>query len=187
MTTQTQPAAEEKKHFNMYLECIGYLNNVSTITFHKQSYLKVSVTALMGPADKIEYRYFSCTVVGTEAKQLISHCAQEINSGQTVVACFKLSGLWTKSFTHQTGNLRGQPDTRLISNLLSLSLIKIDGEVVYQTPKEEESDVDMANVEEPADALVTAETPEAIDDLETTEIGDPTDITEDSTAAHHAA
>ncbi|MGP0016258.1 DUF3577 domain-containing protein [Pseudomonas sp.] len=186
MTTQTQPVAEEKKHFNMYLDCIGYLNNVSTITYHKQSYLKVSVTVLMGPADKVEYRYFSCTVVGTEAKQLISHCAQEINSGQTVVACFKLSGLWTRSFTHQTGEFRGQPDTRLISNLLSLSLIKIDGEVVYHAPKEEESDVDSANAAQTSNPLDTTNAPETAYDSASSDIGDLTDITEAATVAHHA-
>ena len=188
MTTQTQPVAEEKKYFNLYLQGIGYLNNVRTITRNRQSYLKLSVAAIQGPADSTDYTYFDCTVVGTEAKQLISHCAQEINSGQTVLACFTLSDLLVSPFIHQKSELRGQPGAGLTSNLLSVSMIKINGEVVYTAPpKEETSGIDVANATDSSDALKTAETPETTDDSETTGSGDPSSIKEDSTVAHHVA
>jgi len=188
MTTQTQPTPEEKKYFNLYLQGIGYLNNVRTITRNRQSYLKLSVAAIQGPADSTDYTYFDCTVVGTEAKQLISHCVQEINSGQTVLACFTLSDLLVSPFIHQKSELRGQPGAGLTSNLLSVSMIKINGEVVYAAPpKENTSDADPTNASGTSEALETVETPDTTDDSEATDIGDPADITEDSRAAHHTA
>ncbi|WP_191488083.1 DUF3577 domain-containing protein [Pseudomonas sp. FEN] len=199
MTTQTQPAGEEKKYFNLYLHGIGYLNNVRTITRNGQSYLKLSVAAIQGPADSADYTYFDCTVIGAEAKQLISHCVQEINSGQTVLACFTLSNLLVSPFIHQKSELRGQPGAGLTSNLLSLSMIKINGEVVYVAPpKESTSDVIPSNASETSDALDTVDTPQtsaALEALETPESTDvseatgnvePTDMTEDAAITHHA-
>lgn len=188
MTTQTRPTAEEKKYFNLYLQGIGYLNNVRTITRNRQSYLKLSVAAIQGLADNADYTYFDCTVVGAEAKQLISQCVQEINSGQTVLACFTLSDLLVSPFIHQKSELRGQPGAGLTSNLLSLSMIKINGEVVYAAPpKESTSDVMPSNASETSGALETVDTPEATDDAEITSRGHPTSITEDATLAHDAA
>lgn len=185
MTTQTPSTAEEKKYFNLYLQGIGYLNNVRTITRHKKSYLKVSVTVLQGPADKVDYKYFDCTVVGTEAKQLISHCAQEINSGETVLARFTLSDLWVFPFMQQKMEGRGQPNAGLASNLLSLSMIKINGEVVYTAPpREPTSDVSPANAVQRPDTLDTTDMSVIADDWEATKRGDPTDTTEGSTVSY---
>ncbi|WP_338523689.1 DUF3577 domain-containing protein [Pseudomonas batumici] len=189
MTTQNQSATEEKKYFNLYLQGIGYLNSVRTITRHRQSYLKVSVAVLQGPADSADYTYIDCTVVGIEAKQLISHCAQEINSSrEAVLACFTLSDLWVSPYIHQKGDRRGQPGAGLTSNLLSLSMIKINGETVYiAPPKENTSDESPANAMQTPDALDTTDRPETIDDLETIDSGDLTDGTEDTMVAHDAA
>ena len=186
MTTQTQPATEEKKYFNLDLHGIGYLNSVRTITRHRQSYLKVSIAVLQGPADSADYTYIDCTVVGIEAKQLIRHCAQEINSSrEAVLACFTLNDLWVSPFIHQRGERRGQPGTGLTSNLLSLSMIKINGETVYTAPpKEPTSDVSAANATQTPDALDTTDTSETVYDSDTTEIGNPTDTTGDATIAY---
>ncbi|NWA29725.1 DUF3577 domain-containing protein [Pseudomonas gingeri] len=189
MTDQTQPAAEEKKYFNLYLHGIGYLNSVRTLTRHRQSYLKVSVAVLQGPADSTDYTYIDCTVVGIEAKQLISHCAQEINSSrETVLACFTLSDLWVSPYIHQKGERRSQPGAGLTSNLLSLSMLRINGETVYAAPpKEPASDVDSAVTTDLADVPDITDEPVTADNSEGTGSGDPIDALEDPAVAHDAA
>ncbi|WP_338524323.1 DUF3577 domain-containing protein [Pseudomonas batumici] len=187
MTTQNQSATEEKKYFNLYIQGFGYLNNVRTFTHRRKSYLKVTVTALQGPADEVDYKYFHCTVVGTEAKQLISHCAEEINSGQTVFVRFTLSELLVFTTNQQHGEHRGQPTAALGSNLLSLSMIKINGEVVYTAPpKEPSSNVGPANTTDIPDALDTTDMPVTAHDWEAADSGDPIDTTEPSAVSHHA-
>ncbi|NWA25595.1 DUF3577 domain-containing protein [Pseudomonas gingeri] len=136
----SESTAEEKKYFNQHIRGFAYLSNARTIDPPKgDAYQLVRVSALHGAADDCSYTDYDCRVIGTVAKELIKKCAKAINSGETVFVRFLLSGLWVVPYIYQQGEKQGQPGASLRANLLSMSMMMINGDVVYTAPVEEEN------------------------------------------------
>ncbi|NWD51367.1 DUF3577 domain-containing protein [Pseudomonas gingeri] len=155
--------SEEKKYFNQHTYGLGYLSNVRTITPPKgDPYLLVKVGALYGPEDDRSYTYFDCRVIGTAAKEIVKKCAHAINSGETVLVRFILSGIWVVPFIHQQGEKQGQPGASLRANLLSVLMVMINGDVIYTAPpKEEDADSAPSAPAAEAEAIDSPDTAQA--------------------------
>ena len=134
----TQSNAPETKYFDLHTTGIGYLNRIRQVTVRKGSpFMAVTVAALHGAADDVQYTWIDCKVAGGEAERLVRRCQQAESAGRKVLVAFRTGDLWIDTFTYDKGEKKGQTGASLKGRLLFLSWIRIDGEQVYQAPAKE--------------------------------------------------
>ncbi|MCV4286431.1 STY4534 family ICE replication protein [Pseudomonas capsici] len=125
-------------YFDLHTSGIGYLNRIREVSVRKGNpFMAVTVAALHGSSDKVEYTYIDCKVAGGEAERLIRRCQQAENSGRKVLVGFRIGDIWVETFTYDRGEKLGQTGASIKGRLLYISWIKIDGENVYQVPDKE--------------------------------------------------
>jgi hypothetical protein len=135
----TQSNSTENKYFDLHTSGIGYLNRIREVSVRKGNpFMAVTVAALHGSADAVEYTYIDCKVAGGEADSLVRRCQQAENSGKKVLVAFRVSDLWIDMFTYEKGDKKGQTGASLKGRLLYISWIRIDGEQVYQAPSKDQ-------------------------------------------------
>ncbi|MEL3807244.1 DUF3577 domain-containing protein, partial [Pseudomonas aeruginosa] len=67
--------AQEAKYFDLHTTGIGYLNRIREVPIRRgEPFLAVTVAALHGAADSVEYSYIDCKVVGAQAEKLVRRC-----------------------------------------------------------------------------------------------------------------
>lgn len=134
MSNQTQ----DTKFFDLHTSGIGYLNRIREVPIRKgKPILSVTVAALRGSSDDVEYSYIDCNVVGAEAEKLVRRCQQAVDAGKKVLVAFRIGDIRTEPFTYEKGEKKGQAGASLKGRLLFLNWIKVDGETVYEAkPKD---------------------------------------------------
>lgn len=134
MSNQTQ----DTKFFDLHTSGIGYLNRIREVPIRKGTpLLAVTVAALRGSSDDVEYSYIDCNVVGAEAEKLVRRCQQAVDAGKKVLVAFRIGDIRTEAFTYEKGEKKGQAGASLKGRLLFLNWIKVDGETVYEAkPKD---------------------------------------------------
>lgn len=134
MSTNTQ----ETKYFDLHTRGIGYLNRIREVTIRKgQPFMAVTVAALRGSCDEIEYSYIDCVVRGAEAEKLVRRCQQACDAGKKILVSFTIGDIYPETFMYQSGAKKGETGVSLKGRLLRLGFIKIDGETVYQAQADE--------------------------------------------------
>ncbi|MHB9797914.1 STY4534 family ICE replication protein [Pseudomonas sp. MT3] len=130
--------AKETKYFDLHTGGIGYLNRIREVKPRKGNpFLAVTVAALRGSTDDVEYSYIDCNVVGAEAEKLVRRCQQAVDAGKKVLVSFRIGDIWADAFTYEKGEKQGQPGASLKGRLLFIGFIKVDGETVYEAkPKD---------------------------------------------------
>jgi hypothetical protein len=129
----TQSTTPENKFFDLHTTGVGYLNRIREVSVRKgDPFMAVTIGALHGSADDVEYTYIDCKVSGGEAEKLIRRAQDASASGKKVLAGFKVGDLWVDTFVYEKGEKKGQTGASLKGRLLYLSWIKVDGEMVYQ-------------------------------------------------------
>lgn len=138
----------ESKYFDLHTTGIGYLNRIREVEVRKgKPFLCVTVAALHGSSDDVEYAYIDCKVSGSEAERLVRLYAPSVSAGKKVLVSFRIGDLWTDAFMYTKGEKQGQPGASLKGRLLFISMVKVDGETVYQAkPRDEQN----KPVDEPA-------------------------------------
>ena len=127
--TETVP----EKYFDLHTTGIGYLNRVREVTPREGSpFMSVTIAALRGRADDVQYSYFECRVSGKKARDIVRSLVPAIDSEHKVLASFKLSDLSAQSFTYLQGERAGDTGVRLKSRLLRLMWVKVDGAQFYR-------------------------------------------------------
>lgn len=140
--------SNETKYFDLHTTGIGYLNRIREVKPKKGSpFMAVTLAALKGKTDDVEYQYIDCNVVGAEAEKLIRRCQDAVAAGKKVLVSFRIGDIWPDVFTYEKGEKKGQSGVSLKGRLLYLSWIKVDGETVHET--------------KPKDATPIADTPES--------------------------
>lgn len=123
----------ETKYFDLHTTGIGYLNRLREVTPRKgKPFMAVTVAALKGSADAVEYTYFDCNVVGEDAEKQIRRCQQAVDAEMKVLVGFRIGDIWPDMFTYQNGPRQGQTGVSLKGRLLYIGWIKINGKMVYQ-------------------------------------------------------
>ncbi|CEA03938.1 hypothetical protein BN1049_01283 [Pseudomonas saudimassiliensis] len=123
----------ETKYFDLHTTGIGYLNRLREVTPRKgKPFMAVTVAALKGAADAVEYTYIDCNVVGEEAEKQIRRCQQAVDAEMKVLVGFRIGDIWPDMFTYQNGPRQGQTGVSLKGRLLYIGWIKINGKMVYQ-------------------------------------------------------
>lgn len=123
----------ETKYFDLHTTGIGYLNRLREVTPRKgKPFMAVTVAALKGATDAVEYTYVDCNVVGEEAEKQIRRCQQAVDAEMKVLVGFRIGDIWPDVFTYQNGPKQGQAGVSLKGRLLYIGWIKINGKMVYQ-------------------------------------------------------
>ncbi len=123
----------ETKYFDLHTTGIGYLNRLREVTPRKgKPFMAVTVAALKGAADAVEYTYIDCNVVGEEAEKQIRRCQQAVDAEMKVLVGFRIGDIWPDMFTYHNGPRQGQTGVSLKGRLLYIGWIKINGKTVYQ-------------------------------------------------------
>ncbi len=99
--------------------------------------MAVTVAALRGTSDDVEYTYIDCVVRGAEAEKLIRRCQAASEAEKKIFVSFTIGDIYPETFMYQSGAKKGETGVSLKGRLLRLGFIKIDGETVYQAQADE--------------------------------------------------
>lgn len=127
--------ANESQYFDLHTTGIGYLNRIREVKPKGRGakpFLAVTVAALCGSKEAVEYRYIDCNVVGAEAEKLVRRCTEAVNAEKKVLVSFRIGDCWADPFTYSSGPKQGQHGASLKGRLLYIGWIKVEGEFVYE-------------------------------------------------------
>lgn len=137
--------ADDQNYFNIFITGLGYLNRIRTVKPKKgEPFLACTIAALNGPCSGPDKVYFDTKVVGAEAQELVLKCEDAVNANSKVLIVFRLGDPWIDLFTYKSGEKQGQTGSSFKTRLLHISMIKIDGKLVYNADDER-------GTEEPSD------------------------------------
>ncbi|MDO7930278.1 STY4534 family ICE replication protein [Pseudomonas sp. KFB-139] len=133
--------SNETKYFDIHTTGIGYLNRIREVKPKKGNpFMAVTIAALHGKSDDVEYTYIDCNVVGEEADYLIRRCIDAVNADKKVLVSFRVGDIWPDVFTYEHGPKKGQTSASLKGRLLHLSWIKVNGVTVHEAKPKDQAD-----------------------------------------------
>ncbi|MES9970043.1 MAG: STY4534 family ICE replication protein [Candidatus Thiodiazotropha sp.] len=128
---------ETQKYFDLHTTGIGYLNRVQEVTPKEGNpFLSVTIAALRGSVDNVQYTHFECHVSGKKAQEVVRKLKPAVEDKLKVLMGFTLSDLYGESFIFKNGDKAGETGVSLKARLLRVSWAKVDGQPFY-TVKEE--------------------------------------------------
>ena len=124
---------EDTKYFDLYTTGIGYLNRVREVTPKEGSpFWSVTIAALRGSVDDVQYTYFECRVSGQQAQKLVQQLKPAVEGKLKVLVGFTLSDLYGEPFFYKTGDRAGETGVSLKARLLRVGWAKVDGQPFYK-------------------------------------------------------
>jgi hypothetical protein len=133
--------ADDQDYFNIFITGLGYLNRIRTVNPPKgEPFLACTIAALNGPSSQPDKVYFDCKVVGAKAQELVLKCEDAVKANRKVLTVFRLGDPWIDQYIYKSGKKQGQTGTSFKTRLLHMSMIKIDGKLVYQADDERGTD-----------------------------------------------
>ena len=123
---------ETTKYFDLYTTGLGYLNRVREVTPKEGSpFWSVTIAALRGSVDDVQYTRFECRVSGKKAQELMRRLQPAVEGKRKVLVGFTLSDLFAETFTFKNGDKAGETGVSLKARLLRVSWAKVDGQPFY--------------------------------------------------------
>ncbi|MBZ0071902.1 MAG: DUF3577 domain-containing protein [Gammaproteobacteria bacterium] len=120
---------ETTKYFDLHTNGMGYLNRVREVTPEEGTpFLSVTIAALRGSVDNVQYTYFECHVSGKKAQEIVRQLKSAVEGKLKVLIGFTLSDLYAESFTYKNGDKAGETGVSLKARLLSIAWAKVDGQ-----------------------------------------------------------
>jgi len=120
---------ETTKYFDLHTNGIGYLNRVREVTPEEGTpFLSVTIAALRGSVDNVQYTHFECLVSGKKAQEIVRQLKSAVEGKLKVLIGFTLSDLYAESFTYKSGDKAGETGVSLKARLLSIAWAKVDGQ-----------------------------------------------------------
>ena len=124
---------ETNKYFDLHTTGIGYVNHVREVTPKEGNpFLSVTISALRGSVDNVQYTHFECRVSGRQAQQVVRQLKPAVEGKQKVLIGFTLSDLYAETFTFKNGDKAGETGISLKARLLRVSWAKVDGQPFYK-------------------------------------------------------
>ena len=124
---------DDTKYFDLYTTGIGYLNRVREVTPKEGSaFWSVTIAALRGSVDDVQYTYFECRVSGQQAQKLVQQLKPAVEGKLKVLVGFTLSDLVAEAFTYKNGDKAGDTGVSLKARLLRVGWAKVDGQPFYK-------------------------------------------------------
>jgi len=146
--------ANDTTYFDLHTSGIGYLNRARVVKPSSGKKFKpftaVSINALFGSSEEIQYSRYDVTCVTDDTVVLIQQYQDEINDDLIKVICqFVISDSYAEPFKTNDDELRAVNKGRL----LSLRFIKIDGVIVYKEEKKVLENETESSSEESSDRM----------------------------------
>ena len=124
---------DDTKYFDLYTTGIGYLNRIREVTPKEGSpFWSVTIAALRGSVDDVQYTYFECRVSGQQAQKLVQQLKPAVEDKLKVLVGFTLSDLVAEAFTYKNGDKAGETGVSLKARLLRVGWAKVDGQPFYK-------------------------------------------------------
>ncbi len=124
---------ESPKYFDLHTTGIGYVNHVREVTPKEGNpFLSVTIAALRGSVDNVQYTHFECRVSGRQAQQVVRQVKPAVEGKLKVLIGFTLSDLYAETFTFKNGDKAGETGISLKARLLRVSWAKVDGQPFYK-------------------------------------------------------
>ena len=124
--------SSNEKYFDLHTQGIGYLNRIREVTPKEGTpFLSVTIAALRGSVDNVQYTHFECTVSGKKAQEIVRQLTSAVEGNSKVLIGFTLSDLNAESFTFKNGDKAGETGISLKSRLLRIAWAKVDGQPFY--------------------------------------------------------
>ena len=124
---------ETNKYFDLHTTGIGYVNHVREVTPKEGNpFLSVTISALRGSVDNVQYTHFECRVSGRQAQQVVRQVKPAVEGKLKVLIGFTLSDLYAETFTFKNGDKAGETGISLKARLLRVSWAKVDGQPFYK-------------------------------------------------------
>ncbi len=122
----------ESKYFDLHTNGIGYLNRVREVTPEEGTpFLSVTIAALRGGVDNVQYTHFECHVSGKKAQEIVRRLKSAVEGKSKVLIGFTLSDLYAEPFTFKNGDKAGETGVSLKARLLRVSWAKVDGQPFF--------------------------------------------------------
>ena len=123
---------ETTKYFDLHTDGLGYLNRIREVTPKEGTpFLSVTIAALRGSVDNVQYTHFECRVSGKQAQDIVRKLKPAVEDKSKVLIGFTLSDLYAESFTFRNGEKAGETGISLKARLLRIAWAKVDGEPFY--------------------------------------------------------
>ena len=124
---------ESSKYFDLHTTGIGYVNHVREVTPKEGNpFLSLTISALRGSVDNVQYTHFECRVSGRQAQQVVRQVQPAVEGKLKVLIGFTLSDLYAETFTFKNGDKAGETGISLKARLLRVSWAKVDGQPFYK-------------------------------------------------------
>ena len=125
------------KYFDLHTNGIGYINRVREVTPEEGTpFLSVTIAALRGNVDNVQYTYFECHVSGKKAQEVVRQLKSAVEGSSKVLVGFTLSDLFAETFTFKNGDKAGETGISLKARLLRVAWAKVDGQPFYTAEKD---------------------------------------------------
>ena len=123
---------ENSKYFDLHTTGIGYLNRVREVTPKEGNpFLSLTISALRGSVDNVQYTHFECRVSGRQAQQVVRQVKPAVEGKLKVLIGFTLSDLYAEAFIFKSGDKAGDTGISLKARLLRIAWAKVDGQPFY--------------------------------------------------------
>ena len=120
---------ESTKYFDLHTSGIGYLNRIREVTPEEGTpFLSVTIAALRGSVDNVQYTHFECLVSGKKAQEIARQLKSAVEGKLKVLIGFTISDLYAESFTYKNGDKVGETGVSLKARLIRVSWAKVDGQ-----------------------------------------------------------
>jgi len=123
---------ETMKYFDLHTQGLGYLNRIRDVTPKEGTpFLSVTIAALRGSVDNVQYTHFECRVSGKQAQDIVRKPKPAVEDSAKVLIGFTLSDLYAETFTFKTGDKAGETGISLKARLLRIAWAKVDGQPFF--------------------------------------------------------
>ena len=123
---------ETTKYFDLHTDGLGYLNRIREVTPKEGTpFLSVTIAALGGSVDNVQYTHFECRVSGKQAQDIVRKLKPAVEDSAKVLIGFTLSDLYAEAFTFKNGDKAGETGISLKARLLRVAWAKVDGQPFY--------------------------------------------------------
>ena len=123
---------EPTKYFDLHTDGLGYLNRIREVTPKEGTpFLSVTIAALRGSVDNVQYTHFECRVSGKQAHDIVRTLKPAVEDSAKVLIGFTLSDLYAEAFTFKNGDKAGETGISLKARLLRIAWAKVDGQPFY--------------------------------------------------------
>ncbi|WP_130537730.1 DUF3577 domain-containing protein [Thiomicrorhabdus indica] len=123
--------------FNLHMNGLAYVNRMRDVTPKKgKPFTSVTLAFLRGSSDSVEYTYVDCIIRGSDALDLLKQWKESINNEkQKVLVTAKVGDVYPETYVSN-----GTTKAAIKGRLLSIDMMKVDGDLVFEAEKLSKTD-----------------------------------------------